>query len=151
MPKVFYRKQEWYTELMSVVEQFSDHFLDVESTKFVESWRLTTIICGPHGPIDEEALFNNPDPYGMKELEAMEEGEDDTDTAPPPLVNRRANLPTLEVEAYIDLKAPKLKERFAPDQGKSGQPTSQPAPQPPKQSSSKWTEEDAEWDPTDWA
>ncbi|KAJ7474574.1 hypothetical protein B0H11DRAFT_2235952 [Mycena galericulata] len=134
MPKVFYRKQEWYTELMSVVEQFSDHFLDVESTKFVE-----------------EALFNNPDPYGMKELEAMEEGEDDTDTAPPPLVNRRANLPTLEVEAYIDLKAPKLKERFAPDQGKSGQPTSQPAPQPPKQSSSKWTEEDAEWDPTDWA
>ncbi|KAJ7466198.1 hypothetical protein B0H11DRAFT_1921935 [Mycena galericulata] len=134
MPKVFYRKQEWYTELMSVVEQFSDHFLDVESTKFVE-----------------EALFNNPDPYGMKELEAMEEGEDDTDTAPPPLVNRRANLPTLEVEAYIDLKAPKLKERFAPDQGKSGQPTSQPALQPPKQSSSKWTEEDAEWDPTDWA
>ncbi|KAJ7435663.1 hypothetical protein B0H11DRAFT_2366713 [Mycena galericulata] len=36
MPKVFYRKWEWYTELMSMVEQFSDHFPDVESTKFVE-------------------------------------------------------------------------------------------------------------------
>ncbi|KAJ6583649.1 hypothetical protein B0H10DRAFT_2198266 [Mycena sp. CBHHK59/15] len=32
-------------------------------------------------PIDEEALFNHPDPYGIKDFEEMEEGEDDTDTA----------------------------------------------------------------------
>ncbi|KAJ6555243.1 hypothetical protein B0H10DRAFT_2241439 [Mycena sp. CBHHK59/15] len=33
-------------------------------------------------PIDEEALFNYPDPYGIKDFEEMEEGEDDTDTIP---------------------------------------------------------------------
>ncbi|KAJ7718410.1 hypothetical protein DFH07DRAFT_973302 [Mycena maculata] len=50
-------------------------------------------------PMDEESLCNHPDPYRMKDLEAMEEGEDETNTAPPPLVIRRANLPTLEIEA----------------------------------------------------
>ncbi|KAJ6558697.1 hypothetical protein B0H10DRAFT_2213208 [Mycena sp. CBHHK59/15] len=37
-------------------------------------------------PVDEEALFNAADPYGIEDLEAMEEGEDETDTSPPPLV-----------------------------------------------------------------
>lgn len=45
-------------------------------------------------PIDEESLFNHPDPYGTKDLETME-GEDKIDTAPPPLIIRRAKLPTL--------------------------------------------------------
>ena len=36
----------------------------------------------PH--VDEETLFNNPDPYGIKDLEEMEDGEDNTDIAPPP-------------------------------------------------------------------
>ncbi|KAJ6459868.1 hypothetical protein C8R45DRAFT_1109248 [Mycena sanguinolenta] len=48
------------------------------------------------------------------------------------------------------LKAPKLTERFAPDQGKSDASTSQPKPNPGKQSSSEWTAKDAEWDPADW-
>ncbi|KAJ6587752.1 hypothetical protein B0H10DRAFT_1961344 [Mycena sp. CBHHK59/15] len=99
--------------------------------------------------IDEEALFNHPDPYGIKDLEAMEEGEDETDTTPPPLVIRRANLPTLEIEAYIDLKAPKLTQRFAPNQGKPEQ-TSQPTTKPAKEPSTKWTAADAEWDASDW-
>jgi len=101
-------------------------------------------------PIDEEALFNHPDPYGMKDLEAMEEGEDETDTAPPPLVTRCANLPTLEIEAYIDLKASKLKQRFAPDQGKPAQSTSQPATKPANPSNAEWTATDADWDASDW-
>ncbi|KAJ7458808.1 hypothetical protein B0H11DRAFT_2242845 [Mycena galericulata] len=99
MPKVFYRKWEWHTELMSIIEQFSDHFPDVESIKFIEAtWA-----------------------YGIFKA----------------------------ASAYFLAEA----EFFAPDhsdQGKSDQPTSQPAPQPPKQSSSKWTEKDAEWDPADW-
>ncbi|KAJ6583314.1 hypothetical protein B0H10DRAFT_2234855 [Mycena sp. CBHHK59/15] len=43
-------------------------------------------------PVDEEALFNAADPYGIEDLEAMEEGEDETDTSPPPLVIRRADV-----------------------------------------------------------
>ncbi|KAJ7845606.1 hypothetical protein B0H14DRAFT_3454874 [Mycena olivaceomarginata] len=84
--------------------------------------------------IDEDALFNHPDPYGMEDLEAMEEGEDDTDTAAPPLVIRRANFPTLEIEAYIDLKAPKLTQRFAATQGMPEEPTARPAKLPAKPS-----------------
>ncbi|KAJ7711463.1 hypothetical protein B0H14DRAFT_2645763 [Mycena olivaceomarginata] len=101
-------------------------------------------------PIDKESLFNHPDPYAMKDLETMEEGEDEIDTAPPPLIIRRANLPTLEIDAYIDLRASKLTQRFAPDQGKSDELTSQPTPKPGKQPSSKLTAKDAEWDPSDW-
>ncbi|KAJ6618916.1 hypothetical protein B0H10DRAFT_1947130 [Mycena sp. CBHHK59/15] len=75
---------------------------------------------------------------------AMEAGEDDTDTAPPPLVVRRADLLSLEIETYIDLSAAKLKERFAPDQGKP-QPEVPEAPKKPAgQSSSKWTATDTE-------
>ncbi|KAJ7479092.1 ribonuclease H-like domain-containing protein [Mycena latifolia] len=100
-------------------------------------------------PIDEEALFNHPDPYGIKDLEEMEEGEDETDATPPPLVIRRANLPTLEIEAYIDLKAPKLTQRFAPDQGKPEQTSLLPT-KPAKEPGTKWTAADAEWDASDW-
>jgi hypothetical protein len=100
--------------------------------------------------IDEEALFNHTDPYGIKDYEDMEEGEDETDSAPPPLVIRQANMPTLEIETYIDLNAPKLALRFAPDQGK-------PAPEEPlaptakkTTSGAKWTEADASWDADSW-
>ncbi|KAJ6572687.1 hypothetical protein B0H10DRAFT_2237423 [Mycena sp. CBHHK59/15] len=65
----------------------------------------------------------------------MEAGEDDTDTAPPPLVVRRADLLSLEIETYIDLSAAKLKERFAPDQGKP-QPEVPEAPKKPAGQSS---------------
>ncbi|KAJ7095042.1 hypothetical protein C8R44DRAFT_890166 [Mycena epipterygia] len=86
-------------------------------------------------PLDEEALFNplDPyplDPYGVKDYEAMEEGEYETDTAAPPLVIRHAGVPTLEIEAYIDLNAQKLTQRFTPDQGKPQQRHAQPAKKP---------------------
>ncbi|KAJ6566063.1 hypothetical protein B0H19DRAFT_1066415 [Mycena capillaripes] len=100
--------------------------------------------------IDEEALFNNPDPYGMKDYDAMEEGEDDADTAPPPLVIRQVNRPTLEIETYIDFNAPKLTERFAPDQGMPKQPVAQAVKKPAKAPTAKWTEKDAEWDAESW-
>ncbi|KAJ7170463.1 hypothetical protein C8R43DRAFT_1103347 [Mycena crocata] len=100
--------------------------------------------------IDEEALFNHPDPYGVRDYEAMEEGEDEKDTAPPPLVVRLANLPTLDIEAYIDLGAPKLTERFAPDQGTTQQNPIQPPKKPAKASNAEWTSKDAEWDAADW-
>ncbi|KAJ7343004.1 hypothetical protein DFH08DRAFT_1011576 [Mycena albidolilacea] len=96
--------------------------------------------------IDEDALFNHPDPYGMEDLEAMEEGEDDIDTAAAPLVIRRANFPTLGIEAYIDLKAPKLTQRFAATQGMPEEPTARPAKLPAKPSTGSWTTKDAEWD-----
>ncbi|KAF8148338.1 hypothetical protein K438DRAFT_1779665 [Mycena galopus ATCC 62051] len=100
--------------------------------------------------IDENALFNHPDPYGISDLEAMD-GEDETDTAPSPVVIRRGNLPTLDIESYIDLKAPKLMQRFASEQGrKPEQTTSQPATKPAKESSTPWIAADAEWDAADW-
>jgi hypothetical protein len=90
------------------------------------------------------------DPYGIKDYEEMEEGEDETDTAPPPLVIRRAGFPTLEIETYIDLKAPKLTARFAADQGKPQQPATQGAKKPAKAQAAEWTEKDTEWDAADW-
>ncbi|KAJ7237766.1 hypothetical protein C8J57DRAFT_1566652 [Mycena rebaudengoi] len=66
-------------------------------------------------PIDEEALFNNPDPYGIKDCEAEEDEEEESDIAAPSLVFRRADVLTLEIEAYIDLSCLKLTQRFAPD------------------------------------
>ncbi|KAJ7883034.1 hypothetical protein B0H14DRAFT_2565109 [Mycena olivaceomarginata] len=78
--------------------------------------------------IDEDALFNHPDPYGMEDLEAMEE----------------ANFPTLEIEAYIDLKAPKLTQRFAATQGMPEEPTARPAKLPARPSTRSWTTKDAE-------
>ncbi|KAJ6575687.1 hypothetical protein DFH09DRAFT_1361827 [Mycena vulgaris] len=101
-------------------------------------------------PIDEEALFNHPDPYGIKDFEAMEEGEDETDTAPPPLVIRRANIPSLEIETYIDLNTPKLALRFAPDQGKPQPPVPAAAEKPVRAPNAKWSMEDTEWDATAW-
>ncbi|KAJ7861320.1 hypothetical protein B0H14DRAFT_2576071 [Mycena olivaceomarginata] len=66
--------------------------------------------------IDEDALFNRLDPYGMEDLEAMEE----------------ANFPTLEIEAYIDLKVPKLTQQFAANQGMPEEPMARPAKLPAK-------------------
>ncbi|KAJ6572966.1 hypothetical protein B0H10DRAFT_2444240 [Mycena sp. CBHHK59/15] len=80
----------------------------------------------------------------------MEAGEDDTDTAPPPLVVRRADLLSLEIETYIDLSAAKLKERFAPDQGKPQPEVPETPKKPAGQSSSKWTATDTEWDAAAW-
>ncbi|KAJ6590906.1 hypothetical protein B0H10DRAFT_1960891 [Mycena sp. CBHHK59/15] len=54
-------------------------------------------------PVDEQALFNHPDPYGINDMEVMEEGEDETDTAAPPLVTRRAGLPTLLPDEYREM------------------------------------------------
>ncbi|KAJ6609671.1 hypothetical protein B0H10DRAFT_2438416 [Mycena sp. CBHHK59/15] len=73
-------------------------------------------------PIDEEALFNHPDPYGLKDFEEMEEGEDDTDTAPPPLA------------------------RFVSDQEKPQPEVPVAAKKPSQQPSSKWTATDTDWD-----
>ncbi|KAJ6582800.1 hypothetical protein B0H10DRAFT_1962377 [Mycena sp. CBHHK59/15] len=101
-------------------------------------------------PINEETLFNHPDPYGVKDYEAMEEGEDDTDSAVPPLIIRCANLPVLEIETYIDLKAPKLTQCFAPDQAKPQQPVAQPIKKPTKSLTGNWTAEDTDWDAADW-
>ncbi|KAJ7939778.1 hypothetical protein B0H13DRAFT_2300489 [Mycena leptocephala] len=94
-------------------------------------------------PIDEEALFNHPDPYGITDFEAMQEGEDDADLAAPPLVTRRANIPSLEIEAYIDLNASKLTQRFAPDQGQLQAPVVEAAKKPAKEPNTAWVEEDA--------
>ncbi|KAJ6555915.1 hypothetical protein B0H19DRAFT_1071060 [Mycena capillaripes] len=71
-------------------------------------------------------------------------------TAPPPLVIRQANRGTLEIETYIDLNAPKLTDRFAPDQGMPKQPVAQPAKKPAKAPTAEWTEKDAEWDVESW-
>ncbi|KAJ7715655.1 hypothetical protein DFH07DRAFT_785572 [Mycena maculata] len=73
-------------------------------------------------PIDEEALFNHPDPYGIKDYEAMQEGEDDSDTTSSPLC-------------------------FAPDQEKPQQPVAEAAKNPLKDLKAKW---DAEWDAEQW-
>jgi hypothetical protein len=64
----------------------------------------------------------------------------------PPLVVRSALL-TLEIETYIDLKAPKLAARFAPDQSQLKARTSAP-----KQPAKKAQEpaEDADWDAENW-
>ncbi|KAJ7246699.1 hypothetical protein C8J57DRAFT_1674846 [Mycena rebaudengoi] len=67
--------------------------------------------------INEDTLFNPPDPYGIKDFEAMEEGEDETDTAAPPLLIRQAGLPTLDIETYIDLNTPKISSSFCSGTG----------------------------------
>ncbi|KAJ7940085.1 hypothetical protein B0H13DRAFT_1850278 [Mycena leptocephala] len=85
----------------------------------------------------------------LKDYEAIEEGKDDTDIAPPPLVIRRGNLPVLEIETYIDLNAPKLAQCFAPDQGKPQDPVVQPAKKPAKDPKTKWATEDTELDAAD--
>ncbi|KAJ7500903.1 hypothetical protein B0H11DRAFT_1908755 [Mycena galericulata] len=92
-----------------------------------------------------------PDPDGIKDLDAMEEDEDDTDTAAPPLVTRRANLPTLEIEVYIDVNVPKLVQRFASDQAKPpATAAAQPAKKPAKDPKSQWAMEYAKWDAAEW-
>ncbi|KAJ7208916.1 hypothetical protein GGX14DRAFT_566614 [Mycena pura] len=94
--------------------------------------------------INEDSLFNLLDPYGIKDLEAMEEGEDDIDTAAPPLVIRRAGLPTMDIEAYVDLNAPALAARFTPDQGNSMPAESLPTAAKRTGMMTKWTDEDTE-------
>ncbi|KAJ7735538.1 hypothetical protein DFH07DRAFT_779972 [Mycena maculata] len=88
-------------------------------------------------PIDEEALFNHPDPYGIKDYEAMQEGEDDSDTTSSPLVIRRADIPALA----------RHRGCFAPDQEKPQQPVAEAAKNPLKDLKAKW---DAEWDAEQW-
>ncbi|KAJ7648474.1 hypothetical protein B0H17DRAFT_1215619 [Mycena rosella] len=95
------------------------------------------------GPVDEESLFNHPDPYGLKDFEVMDEGKDETDTAPPPLFARRTGLPSLEIEVYINLNAPKLKQCLASGQGEPEQPAAQQAQKPAKLNV-KWDTKDAE-------
>ncbi|KAJ7509381.1 hypothetical protein B0H11DRAFT_1901503 [Mycena galericulata] len=58
MPKVFYRKWEWGTELMSMVEQFSDHFPDVESTKFIETASARFLVEAKFGFPQTEAAMS---------------------------------------------------------------------------------------------
>ncbi|KAJ7443657.1 hypothetical protein B0H11DRAFT_1931545 [Mycena galericulata] len=124
MPKVFYRKWEWHTELMSIIEQFSDHFPDVESIKFIEAtWAVFPSFFLP--PITQSHRRESRGAHFRA------------------VWNFQGGFSIFLGGSGV----------FAPDhsdQGKSDQPTSQPAPQPPKQSSSKWTEKDAEWDPADW-
>ncbi|KAJ6536402.1 hypothetical protein DFH09DRAFT_1091356 [Mycena vulgaris] len=101
-------------------------------------------------PIDEEALFNNPDPYGIKDCEAEEDEEDESDIAAPPLVIRHADVLNLEIEVYIDLSSSKLTQRFAPDQGSPEPVVVDAAKKPVKNTKTKWVEEDAEWDTEAW-
>ncbi|KAJ6600529.1 hypothetical protein DFH09DRAFT_1271318 [Mycena vulgaris] len=101
-------------------------------------------------PIDEEALFNNPDPYGIKDCEAEEDKEDESDIAAPPLVIRHADVLNLEIEVYIDLSSSKLTQRFAPDQGSPEPVVVDAAKKPVKNTKTKWVEEDAEWDAEAW-
>ncbi|KAJ6553861.1 hypothetical protein B0H10DRAFT_1968085 [Mycena sp. CBHHK59/15] len=63
---------------------------------------------------------------------------------------RRANLPTLEIETYIDLDAPKLKARFVSDQEKPQPEVPVAAKKPSQQPSSKWTATDTDWDAAAW-
>ncbi|KAJ6591009.1 hypothetical protein DFH09DRAFT_1073774 [Mycena vulgaris] len=96
------------------------------------------------------ADFNHPDPYEIKDFEAMEEGEDETDTAPPPLVIRRANLPSWEIETYINLNTQKLALLFTSDQRKPQPPVPAAATKPAKAPNVKWSTENTEWDATAW-
>ncbi|KAJ7202589.1 hypothetical protein GGX14DRAFT_399359 [Mycena pura] len=62
----------------------------------------------------------------------------------------RAGLPTLDIEAYVDLNAPALAARFAPDQGKSTPAESLPIAAKRTGTTTKWTDEDTEWDAASW-
>ncbi|KAK6966290.1 ribonuclease H-like domain-containing protein [Favolaschia claudopus] len=99
--------------------------------------------------IDEDKLFNPPDPYGIKDYEAMQEDEEDSDFTPPPLVCRKANFPVFDIETYIDLKAPKLTARFAADQEKPKADVAAPK-KAAKAPATQWSVDDAEWDADNW-
>ncbi|KAK7050691.1 hypothetical protein R3P38DRAFT_3608694 [Favolaschia claudopus] len=99
--------------------------------------------------IDEDKLFNPPDPYGIKDYEAMQEDEEDSDFTPPPLVCRKANFPVFDIETYIDLKAPKLTARFAEDQEKPKTDVAAPK-KAAKAPATQWSVDDAEWDADNW-
>ncbi|KAJ7203595.1 hypothetical protein GGX14DRAFT_398755 [Mycena pura] len=62
----------------------------------------------------------------------------------------RAGLPTLDIEAYVNLNAPALAARFAPDQGKSTPAESLPIAAKRTGTTTKWTDEDTEWDAASW-
>ncbi|KAJ7832462.1 hypothetical protein B0H14DRAFT_3463371 [Mycena olivaceomarginata] len=70
-------------------------------------------------------LFNNPNPYGIKDCEAEEDEEDESDIAAPPLVIRRADGSPEPVVVDATKK-------------------------PVKNTKTKWVEEDAEWDAEAW-
>ncbi|KAJ7732371.1 hypothetical protein DFH07DRAFT_780975 [Mycena maculata] len=102
------------------------------------AWKSVGICQLRRSPIDEEALFNHPDPYGIKDYEVMQEGENDSDTA------------SLSLVAYIDLMASKLTQHFALDQEKPQQPVAEATKNPVKDPKAKWAETDAEWDAEQW-
>ncbi|KAJ7796924.1 hypothetical protein B0H14DRAFT_2619501 [Mycena olivaceomarginata] len=85
-----------------------------------------------------------PDPYGVKDYDAMEEGEDDADTTPPPLVIRQHRRYVGDRDLHRSQLRLKLTKRFAPDQGMPKQPVAQPAKKPAKAPTAKWTEKDAD-------
>ncbi|KAJ7724092.1 hypothetical protein DFH07DRAFT_783388 [Mycena maculata] len=114
------------------------------------AWKSVGICQLRQSPINEEALFNHPDLNGIKDYEAMQEGENNSDMASPLLVVRHADIPALDIEAYIDLMASKLTQHFAPDQEKPQQPVAEAAKNPVKDPKAKWAETDAEWDTEQW-
>ncbi|KAJ7203592.1 hypothetical protein GGX14DRAFT_570049 [Mycena pura] len=69
------------------------------------------------------------------------------DNAPP---LPATGLPTLDIEAYVNLNAPALAARFAPDQGKSTPAESLPIAAKRTGTTTKWTDEDTEWDAASW-
>ncbi|KAK6981691.1 hypothetical protein R3P38DRAFT_3459720 [Favolaschia claudopus] len=100
-------------------------------------------------PIDLGSVFNlrSKDPFNTAEVEDMVDGEDETDIDAPPLVQRVANLPVLEIETYIGLKAPKLTQRFGPKQMDIRTALS---PQKPKAAKAPWNAGSSKWDARKW-
>ncbi|KAK7015968.1 hypothetical protein R3P38DRAFT_2543209 [Favolaschia claudopus] len=96
-------------------------------------------------PIDLETVFNlrAADPA---EVEEMADGEDDEDFAAPVLVERTANVPTLDIETYIGINAPKLLKRFAPKQMDIREALS---PQKEKRKAA-WKPENSTWEAHRW-
>ncbi|KAK7063335.1 hypothetical protein R3P38DRAFT_3164324 [Favolaschia claudopus] len=101
-------------------------------------------------PIDFDSLFNlrSNDPFNAAEVEDMAVGEDDDDMAAPPLVQRVDNMPVLEIETYINLKAPKLIQRFAPKQLDIR--TALSPRKPTAAAKSAWDPESSKWDASKW-
>ena len=73
--------------------------------------------------------------------------EGDEDESPPITFVRGTNLERLAIEAFVDLANPKLITRFQDSSAASAPSAKSKAndSQPPKATSSKWSEEDAQW------
>ncbi|KAK6984375.1 hypothetical protein R3P38DRAFT_3231852 [Favolaschia claudopus] len=105
--------------------------------------RIPTLddLLNPTAPTDSDA------PIDLDSVEDMADGEDETDIDAPPLVQRVANLPVLEIETYIGLKAPKLTQRFGPKQMDIRTALS---PQKPKAAKAPWNAGSSKWDARKW-